>query len=77
MTLHFIILNFGAPFTTVDKPVVILHSVKTNTGTGSKTLATDVFCLPTSTELNSFKISTSGLSGNHQYQIAYHVIGRQ
>lgn len=73
-TGDFITVTFSSPYTG-ENPVVIIHPV--NNG-GSPGIASNIYCLPSSTTTSAFKISTGvALTPLTQYQIAYHVIGRE
>lgn len=73
-TGNFITVTFGSSYSG-GNPVVIIQPVS---NTAPRGLATSIYCLPSSTLTGSFIISTGAtLLANTEYQIAYHVIGRQ
>lgn len=73
-TGNFITITFGSTFAG-SNPVVIIQPIINGATPG---IATSIYCLPSSTTTSTFTISTgTALIANTQYQIAYHVIGRQ
>lgn len=73
-TGDFITVTFTSPYTG-ENPVVVIHPV---INTGTKGIATSIYCLPSSTTTSTFTISNGlALIANTEYQIAYHVIGRE
>ncbi|MDP1842742.1 MAG: hypothetical protein Q8K64_04920 [Sediminibacterium sp.] len=68
----FINVTFSSAY--INPPVVIIQPV---INSGTRGLATSIYCLPSATSLNTFTISTGTvLTANTSYQIAYHVLGR-
>ena len=73
-TGNFITITFGTNYSG-GNPVVVIHPIINGATPG---IATSIYCLPSITTTSTFTISTgTALIANTQYQIAYHVIGRE